>query len=296
MFGPVPGNEVFEHMLTGDVDESTPISLGDGKWRPIRQLPGWHPFLQQARVRLREQRALAEAAAAAHRRRLLAVLKVTAAIAALVLSGSAVTYFIILQRAQAEEERWLTWSGKHPPLLLAAVAWQAQKSKPGEKPDEPQEAEVDKISIDEILIADAPALVGVSEGREQKERKLKKPQKRTTLAGEPEQDDVASLSPQDQLQRVRLELREKVYASSNLGRLKGCLVAEIKRNSDLPSPVTLSFSVDNSGGIKNVQVEEVSVESGPLLACFRSRLQQLRFTPFSDQVEVQNVTIPFNWK
>ncbi|HSG28511.1 MAG TPA: hypothetical protein VLA34_08535, partial [Candidatus Krumholzibacterium sp.] len=52
ILGPVPAADIIDRLFTGEVDESTPISTGEGDWSTIQSVPDFHPFLLKAKARI----------------------------------------------------------------------------------------------------------------------------------------------------------------------------------------------------------------------------------------------------
>jgi hypothetical protein len=299
VLGPVPSNAIVEHMMAGDIDESTRVSFEEGRWVVLQQLPQWRPFLLQAKAHIRAEQARAEAALAARKRRLRNLINVVIGAIFLVLLSFAVSYLVIVQRPWRNEEALQAWSTRHVPLLAVVGPVGAGRKTPSEQgPVSGAQAYAD-ISIDKILVEDAPDLVAIrpSPGTKRKRKRRVTPAPEKTVdagvppaVGQPaEGSQVASLGG-----LTKQDIINKVYASKNMGRLKACLMSEIKRNEDLPGRVVLNFSIKNDGRIHNVQLDDIRLENGPLQRCFEQKLARLSFPSYTGQV--QTVTVPFDWK
>jgi hypothetical protein len=285
ILGPVPSAEIIERMFTGEVDESTEISFGeDGDWRSIQMVSDFHPFLYQAKAKIRADKARAEAARAAQRRRVRSIIKVALGAAALVIISFGASYFLIVSRPWKSGDTIRAWAEKHVPLLSVPSASAATL-----KDAEASMEEEDDINIDQILIDDAPALVALksTSGKKKstsRKRTTKKKTKASTSKPETKTASVGSLSND--------EIMSSVYARSNLRRLYACIRSELKRNPEMTKQFTLDFSIKNDGRIGQVRMEDPKLDGGPMQKCFEQKLARLKFRSYSGQV--RNVTIPFN--
>ena len=297
VLGPVAAQEIFDRMMAGDVDESTMLRLGDGDWKSVQSLPQWHPFLHQARARIRAARAHAEVLAAARRRRMEKMINLGIGGVFLVLVSFAFSYMIIVQGPSRNAGTLKAWAERHIPVFGIPMANAAVLPSAGDADDgDDEEPDLGDINVDQILIDDAPALVAIKSGpthrkRKRRKRRVPKPDKKPAAVGKDGKPgsqvaSVGSLSNE--------EITKKVYARGNLNKLYACLRREIKSNPDLPGRVVLDFSIRNDGRIHKVQMDDARLENGSLHRCFARKLQGLKFRPFTGQV--RNITIPFDWK
>lgn len=286
VLGPVPAAEIIEKMFTGEVDESTGISLVDGDWKTIQAVPAFHPFLYQAKEKLRLQRARLEAERAARKRRTRNMINVGIGAALLVVLSFVASYLIIVNRPWRGAEVLSAWASRHVPLLAIPAASAATHK---------SAKDASAINIDRILIDDAPALVAIRTpaakkkkhaGKKKSTQKHKTTGKQTKATKEVKTASIGRLSND--------EITGLVYSRSNLRRLYGCLQREINRNPDLASPVILEFTIANDGHVSQVRMDKPSLDNGPLHRCFRQKLSSLRFRAFSGQV--RNVTMPFKFR
>ncbi len=298
VLGPVSAQEIVERMFVGEIDESTPVCLEEGTWQHVQELPAWHPFLYQAKVKLRAERARAEAERVARRRRLRNLTNICIGAAALLVTSFAVVYLLIVQNPLRSEQNLRAWAERHVPLVGLPAAMASGGLSGGGQEGGEDAATLSKINIEKILIEDAPDLVALRpDGPSGRRRpRPERPPEARPGPGKPAApaggDDGPEVASSGQLGREQIEAR--VFSAANMGRLKACLVDEIKRNPQLPDRVVLSFSIKNDGRVHNVQMGDVRLEEGNLHQCFRRQLGLLRFREFQGQV--QNVTIPFDWR
>jgi hypothetical protein len=286
VLGPVPSAEIIERMFTGEVDESTEISFGEGgDWSTIQVVSDFHPFLYQAKAKIRADRARAEAVRAAKRRHARNVVKVAVGAAILVIISFGASYFLIVSRPWRGGDVIRAWAEKHVPLLSVPAASAATLE--GGTSAKMEEEEDDGINIDQILIDDSPALVAIqSEEAKKKSAARKRTAKKKSKTEKPETKtaSIGSLSND--------EIMSVVYARSNLSRLYSCIRYELKKNPDMPKQFTLDFAIKNDGRIGQVTMEDPKLDGGPMHQCFKQKLARLKFNTYSGQV--RNVTIPFN--
>jgi hypothetical protein len=241
----------------------------------------FHPFLYQAKAKIRADKARAEAARAAKRRHVRNVIKVALGAAVLVIVSFGASYFLIVSRPWKSGDTIRAWAEKHVPLLSVPAASAATLNGDAEAKME------DDINIDQILIDDAPALVAISPGSSKKKTtSRKRTTKKKSKSSKPETKtaSIGSLSND--------EIMSVVYARSNLRRLYACIRYELKKNPDMPKQFTLDFSIKNDGRIGQVRMEDPKLDGSAMQKCFEQKLARLKFRPYSGQV--RNVTIPFN--
>jgi hypothetical protein len=289
VLGPVPAREIVDHMLVGEIDESTQLSTEEGSWKNLQQRAPWMPFLLHAKAHIRAQQARAEAERAARKRRLQNLINVFIGGFFLVLLSFAITYLIIVQGPMRNEEAVQAWSNRHVPLFAVAGTGPITRLGPAE-PD--AESDFSGISVEQILVEDAPDLVAIKPGSSKKRKRRRKIDRPADKPSTTKVDRGVAVASIGNLSKQ--EIISKVYRRTNMNRLKGCLMAEIKRNEDLPGRVVLNFSVKNDGRVHNVQLDDIRLENGALQRCFNQKLARLHFRTYAGQV--QNVTVPFDWK
>jgi hypothetical protein len=284
VLGPAPSSEIIQRMYTGEIDESTQVSSGDGDWGAIQGVRGFRPFLARAKAKIRAEHARVEAERAARRRRTRNMILVAIGAVILVIVSFVASFLLIVHRPFDSESNWRSWAMKHVPLLAVPKAQAATQD--AQVSD--REMDNGKINIDQILIDDAPALVGLRQGL--RNGTTKKPGavshkgKEAAQPSESAADGSGSLSNE--------EIMSVVFNKANLRRLYGCIQSEISRNADLPSPLIVSFTIREDGRIGEVRMDEYRLNDTPLHSCFKERLSGLKFRAF--QGERRNIEIPFN--
>jgi hypothetical protein len=290
VLGPVPASELVERMYASEVDESTQVSSGDGEWRPLQTFEDFLPFLSRAKAKIRADRLRAEAERVARKRRLRAQINVIIASVALVLLGFAVTYFLIIQRAWNTDSDSLAWARKHVPLIGIPVAAAATLDQ-GAANREPES----KINIDDILIDDAPALVAVGGRRPVFHRQ----RPRNPSSSNPEKGPEAGKGPEVPTEGSKVAYGDTLSNEEIMAEIRAkarifnpCVNAELRRGTELPSTVVVSFSIRNDGRVGEVMMDDIKLENTGLHQCFREKMAALRFRAFSG--EVRNIDLPIN--
>jgi hypothetical protein len=277
VLGPIDAQEIVERMFTGQVTELTPLSVGDGEWSPIQEHLAFVPFLTQAKIKIKAENARAEKERLARRRR--TINRINLAVSTLILSavGFAASYVVITQQPGRSESTLLTWAGRHLPLLTIPSAKSATAGQGSVGSDSQL-----SFNIDQILIDDAPALVGI---------KTDLSRRRGKLGAEGEEEARPLGTGTGPLSNV--EITSVINSRSNLSRLFACIAEEVKRNRDLPSTVRLEFTINNDGRVGEVRIDNVQLEDGPLHQCLRQKVAMLRFRSYEG--ERRNIEIPLSW-
>jgi hypothetical protein len=280
VLGPIDAQEIVERMFTGQVTELTPLSKGDGEWSPIQQHLGFAPFLNQAKIKIKTECARAEKERQALRRR--TINRINLAISTLILSavGFAVSYVVITQQPGRSESSLQGWASRHVPLLTIPSA-KPTTSGQGPLGDDSQLS----FNIDQILIDDAPALVGIKTDLFARRRTSGK------QASEGD-DDIRPLGTGTG-PLTNAEITSAINSRGNLSRLFACIGEEVKRNRDLPSTIRLEFTINNDGRIGEVRIDNIQLEDGPLHQCLRQKVAMLRFRAYEG--ERRNIEIPLSW-
>jgi hypothetical protein len=289
IIGPVPSTEIITRMLSGEVDESTQVSTGNGDWRAIHTIAAFRYYLSQAKARIRAARARAEAQIAAKRRRFLNVVKVIIGALLLVLVGSVASYYAIVSRPKQAKVLINAWADKHVPLLSSfAISDTAAGS--DIEDDQEFEEEDSGVNIAQILIDDEPALEAIDASPSEHTRHTKHKKRKRFAAIKDKKKETKKTAMAGELSNS--EITSVVYAKKNLGRLYGCIKKEIRKNTDLPSTVSMGFTINNDGRIGQVRMHDVRLENSSLHRCFKKKLSKLKFRAYSG--ERRNVEIPFN--
>ncbi len=279
VLGPIDAQEIVERMFTGQITELTPLSLGDGEWSPIQEHLGFVPFLNQAKIKIKAENARAEKERRARRRR--TINRINLAVSTLILSavGFAASYIVITQQPGRSESSLQVWANRHLPLLTIPSA-RPTASGQGSIGNDSQLS----FNIDQILIDDAPALVGI---------KTDLSRRRTSGRQYPEGEDDGRPLGTGTGPLTNVEITSAINSRSNLSRLFACIGEEVKRNRDLPSTIRLEFTINNDGRVGEVRIDNIQLEDGALHQCLRQKVALLRFRSYEG--ERRNIEIPLSW-
>ena len=256
VFGPVDSRTLAAMLYRGELDAGTPISTGDGSWRPIGEVPTFLLHTRKAAAALRVEREVTGARqlrARADRVRLLAF-----AAAALVLVGAAVGVAVLVASRRARDTS---------PLLEDFGAG--------------------------IRIASA-ARVGVS-GRAVAEEGFEVPLDAPGGSGAPAPHRRAHPpAPGPRAASGTAEGGEIVAASFDAGRIRAvvgreqrslapCFRAEADRSPEFRGEVPIEFAIGNDGRVAQLWIDEPRFKEGPLRECLVKALAAWRFEPFPGQ-------------
>lgn len=296
VLGPLPSAELIQRMFSGEVNEATMLSTGDGEWRRLESLREFQPFLMRAKAKIRAEKARVEAERAARNRRTRNIIKLVIGAAVLLTLSFGISYLLIVLRPWRSDAGTREWAERHVPLLrIPAEKTAANISEPP-----PEKGSDNKINIDQILIDDAPALVALKHlpanfrrkhlGANQNGRN--KPPKPGSDEG-PETEEGGGQGAADSSGALSNdEIVSVVYNRSNLNRLYACIRDEAKRNSDLPSKIIISFTINNDGRVGEVRMDDIRLENTSLHQCLREKLTLVKFRSY--QGERRNIEVPFN--
>ena len=296
ILGPVPSTDIIELMFSGEVDESTEVALGESRWRPVQAFPAFHPFLYQAKVKIRAELARAEALAASKKRRMIQIIKISLGACALVLVSFMVSYFMIVSRPRQIEDQTRVWADKHVPLLaIGAILPQTTRAEE-ETEEEADEEDDGEINVMQILIDDAPALVAIGSGAQAAKGKSTSSKKKFSRSSSSDKKTQSSPSKGTKTAMggslSNAEIMAVVNKKSNLRMFYGCIKKELRANSDLPSNISMGFTINNDGRVGRVRMDDVRLQNSSLHKCFRVKLSKVRFRAYTG--ERRNVELPFN--
>ncbi len=276
IYGPVTAKEIVDRMFSGEVVETTEVSQEEGEWRLIEDIDGFRPFLIKAKATRQAHEARLKVERDLRRRRRRVMLKMMSMSFFVLMLGFGASYYLIAYRSDFSNSRLKKWAGKHLPLLQiqSKVAFEIKHPQSG--PDGK------KIEIDQILIDDAPALVDIHSDISSTDRvtsdKGKKSVRQPASSGQLSNEEITSV----------------VYNRRNLQRFYSCIRSVMRTNPDLPSEITIEFSISNDGRAGQLRMDDIRLDNGPLHQCLSKKIAALRFRPYRGQV--RNVTIPFNLK
>lgn len=256
IFGPVSSKVLLEKLYGGEVDAETPIAPQDGEFMALRRYGAFRLHLPK----VAEHRAAAEEARKKER-----------------------------AAKNAKIRNWVIF-GVVISALVGSVGYgvihsiRTQRVEEAERKTEDEERRIREEMIENLMasLTIDPPLIELADDEKQgagakgKRRRGAKKAK----AG-------AVLPPTVEL--TRGEIMEGV--TEVFGGLKRCIVEQIQRDPEsVTDRIVLSFSVDNSGTVKNVDLEDRILRKSPIKDCIAGKLAQLKFRKYIG--EVQNVEYP----
>lgn len=255
VFGPITTKVLLEKLYAGELTGETLISPEEGEFMALRRYGAFRSHLPKAdehRKHLEEvARTERKARNAAVRRRL--AIMIAASIVGVAVFATTI-YFIRAHRAERvalEEEKTLEAALES---LMATVTI------------EPPLAEVED---DEPTTPD-------STGKRKRRRRSRSVARFSGGKG-----GTGELS--------RSEIMEGV--ASVFGGFKTCIVQQIQRDRDsVPERIVLMFTIENSGTVRDTNLDDRILRSGPLKTCMARRIESVRYRKFKG--EVRNVEYP----
>jgi hypothetical protein len=253
VFGPVDSRTLAAMLYRGELDGSTPVSSGDGAWRPVSEVPIFllhsrkaHAAVQVAREvtgarLLRERR---------HRRRTAAVVVATVLLVAGAAGG---TWFYLQSRHRPETSPLLEDFGAGISLASAARVGEGRR---GSATDALVDVPLDEPSA-------APP-----------RRAASRPP--AARAGEVDGGDLVAAPKYDAARIQAVVAREQ-------RTLAACFRDEAARSPDFQGDVPLEFAVGNDGRVAALWIDEPRFRQGPLRECLAAALGRWRFDPFPGQ-------------
>jgi hypothetical protein len=256
VFGPVESRTLAAMVYRGELDPRTPISAGDGVWRPLDEVSVFLVHARKAEAGLRVEREVTGARllrARRFRRRALAL----AAAAALIVAG-AVGGALLLARRARETSPLLEDFGAGIRIASAARVGTSGRAADEELeiPLEPAERGAPAPQRTRPRGGAAPAAPGRASG--------------SVGGGELV---AAQFDPR----------RIQAVVGREQRTLVPCFRAEAERSPDFRGDVPIEFAIGNDGRIAQLWIDEPRFREGPLRECLARALAAWRFDPFPGQ-------------
>jgi hypothetical protein len=256
VFGPVDSRGIAAMLYRGEIDGSTPLSTGDGAWRPVSAVPIFVVHAKKAEAALRVEREVTGERllrARRHKRRALAALTV----AVLLVAGAVVGAFVLARRSRTTSPL-LEDFGAGIRIASAARVGVGHRAAAAE----------DEIEVQ----MDEPG----SDRRAPRERR----------AGARPGTPAAASGAVDGGEIVAAQFDERKIQAV-VGReqrtLAPCFRAESSRSPDFEGDVPFEFAIGNDGRVAALWIDEPRFREGPLRECLAKALGAWRFDPFPGQ-------------
>lgn len=306
VLGPVSAAVLVQRIEAGELSADTPLGREAGKWRPLKAVPYFQEILDKVEA---QKRALLEQLEREARLRRQRIARWSA------LAGLFVVPFLL--GAVAGRAVWIAkpwdrgdeWLQRPPPLVDLPV-----KPKPAAPPEEKRvvdsradEAEDDEPEDDDRVAeaegdakSDKKATASKRTAKKASSSKKAADTKKQKPAEEPKQVAVAKADEKKEADSAGGPLptltQQQVMAPvlKNQAAIGNCLKAEVARNPDIPSRVTLMWTVTEAGRATGFKLKEREVRTGPLATCLSALFDNMRWPRFTG--ERKNVELPLSVK
>ncbi|HVO21248.1 MAG TPA: AgmX/PglI C-terminal domain-containing protein [Anaeromyxobacter sp.] len=256
VFGPVDSRALALLLYRGEVDGGTPISAGDGRWRPAAEVDLFRLHVRKAVAALRVEREVTGARRLRRRRRR----RITAAVVALAVA--------VVAGAALAARLMASGGGVVSPLLEdfgqgIRVASSRVVAGGGRGADDV-----------EVELSPAPAAEGAPGPR------------RAERAARPASRGAAppAAAGEGELVAAQFDVgRIQAMVNREQRTLVPCFREEAARTADFRGEVPLEFAIGNDGRVAALWIDEPSLREGPLRECLLRALAAWRFDPFPGQ-------------
>lgn len=321
VLGPVGVDVLVARIESGELTVDTPIGREAGKWVSLSEVPYFAEVHERA-TEAKEREARQKAAQAKLRRvRSIRVVAVVILVVVPLAAGTLLGQTIMVKRPWDDSAEWVQ---RAPPLVdlppKPKASPQKQRAAAGDvvaRAEEPRRSDdEDLVEAEDGSRADPDDKDDgrARKGRRGKDSRLAKGDKRDrkgdkTTKGEDKlgsEDKAADKTTSGQNDKTISGQKDERLPQTltaeqvQQGLLKGkagigsCLKAEVSRNPDMPSVVTLTFTVTEQGKAVDVRLKEREVRDGPLAACLVGVVTKLSWPRFTG--ERQNAEFPFKIK
>ncbi len=253
VLGPVDSRGIAAMLYRGEIDAATPLSTGDGRWRPVSEIPIFLLHVKKSAAAIRVEREVTGARllrARRKRRRLVA-----AAIGAVILAGLGITGAVLLTRRAAETSPLLEDFGAGIRIASAARVGVSRRSA----------EELVEVPLD-VPERGAPP--------------KRRPARAQPATASPAQGSVEG----GELVAQQFDARKIQAAVGRQQRtLAPCFRAEATRSPEFRGDVPIEFAIGNDGRVVQLWIDEPRFRKGALADCLGAALAAWRFDPFPGQ-------------
>jgi hypothetical protein len=247
VFGPVESRALAAMLYRGELEPQTPISAGDGAWRPIGEVSLFLVHAKRAAAALRVEREVTGARALRERgrRRHTAALAIAAA---LVVAGGIGAGFLLAPRATAPSALTEDFGAGISVVSRARVAVSRRADDEVEVPLEPRGAP-------------APA-------------RRERPARAAAGAASGAVGGGELVAEQFDARKIQAVVDREQRS------LAPCLQAEARRSPEFHGDVPIEFAIGNDGRVVTLWIDEPTLRQGALRNCLLQALGTWRFEPF----------------
>ncbi|HET7823749.1 MAG TPA: AgmX/PglI C-terminal domain-containing protein [Anaeromyxobacter sp.] len=253
VFGPVDSRGVAAMLYRGEIDGQTPLSTGDGSWRPVSAVPIFLVHAKKAEAAARVEREVTGARLLRERRNRRRA--VAAVVGVVLLVAGAVGTAVFLTRGTAGTSPLLEDFGAGIRIASAAKVGVSGRA-------------VEEDLVDVPL--DAPERAAAPRRRAARPASSPAPAQGTVAGGEL----VAEHFDAKKIQAV---------VGREQRTLAPCFREEASRSPDFRGDVPIEFAIGNDGRVVQLWIDEPRFRKGPLEQCLSTALATWRFDPFPGQ-------------
>jgi hypothetical protein len=260
VFGPVDSRTIAAMLYRGELDPATPISQGDGAWRPVGEVSTFLVHAKKAAAALRVEREVTGARvlrARKSRRKTIA-----AAAAALILVAGAVGGAFLVARRGGETSPLLEDFGAGIGIASAARVGVGSR----------HAAPEDEVEIP----LDDPA--PVARGARERPRPPG-----ATARTTPWPPPTGAVDGGELVAAQFDERRIQAVVAREQRTLVGCFREEASRSPEFQGDVPIEFAIGNDGRVAALWIDEPRLREGALKDCLSRALRGWKFDPFPGQ-------------
>jgi hypothetical protein len=252
VFGPVDSRGIAAMLYRGEIDGATPLSAGDGTWRPASQVPIFLVHAKKAEAALRVEREVTGARLLRERRNRRRAL--AAVLALVLLVGGAISGVVFLTRSAAETSKLLEDFGAGIRIASAARVGVSRRA-----------------AQDDLV--DVP--LDVPERAAQRRRPARPAAGAAAAQGAVEGGELVAAQFDSRKIQAVVGREQRTLAP--------CFRAESSRSPDFQGDVPIEFAIGNDGRVVRLWIDEPRFREGPLKDCLAAALGAWRFDPFPGQ-------------
>ncbi|WP_242346560.1 AgmX/PglI C-terminal domain-containing protein [Anaeromyxobacter terrae] len=264
VFGPVDSRGLAAMLYRGELDPSTPVSPGDGSWRPVGDVPLFILHAKRAAAAQRVEREVTGARQLAARRGRRRALGWAVAIALLV-GGAAVVGFLLARRPP-ETSALLEDFGAGISIASAARVGVGHRA--------PEAEEMVEVPMDA-----PPAASGTGRARPP----APSPEKGGGLAAASRRASGGAVDGGELVAAQFDERKIQTVVSREQRTLVPCFRDEATRSPDFHGDVPIEFAIGNDGRVAALWIDEPRFRAGALKDCLVKALGGWRFETFPGQ-------------
>jgi GYF domain 2 len=259
VFGPVDSRGLASMLYRGQLDPGTPVSSGDGAWRPVGEVPIFLVHAKRARAALEVEREITGAKRLRERRGRVGVALGIVALLLLLVAASVGGFLLARRRASTS------------PLLedFGAGIRIASAARVGVSHRAPLEDEV------EVEVPLDPAAPGGGAAVPRRERAMRQATPAARASGAVDGGELVAAQYD--------ERRIQTVVAREQRTLAPCFRDEAARSPEFQGDVPIEFAIANDGRVASLWIDEPRLRAGPLKDCLQRALSGWRFDPFPGQ-------------